>query len=71
MEITPHIDQNQSGRGSGVDQRTTRHLGYEVSQRKRKRIEEVFEWLKTVGMLRQLLRPTPPVLCRRIMVFGG
>jgi len=54
MGITPHVAQNQSGRRSRVDQRTTRHLGYKVSQRKRKRIEEVFGWMKTVGMLRQL-----------------
>ena len=54
MGITPHIAQNQSGRRSRVDQRTTRHPGYAVSQRKRKRIEEVFGWMKTVGLLRQL-----------------
>ncbi len=54
MGITPHVAQNQNGRRSRVDQRTTRHPGYEVSQRKRKRIEEVFGWMKTVGMLRQL-----------------
>jgi IS5 family transposase len=39
--------------GSAIDGRTTRHVGYEVSQRKRKRIEEVFGWMKTVGMLRK------------------
>ena len=54
MGITPHVAQNQRGRRSRVDQRTTRHPGYEISQRKRKRIEEVFGWMKTVGMLRQL-----------------
>jgi len=54
MGITPHVAQNQRGRRSRVDQRTTRHSGYEISQRKRKRIEEVFGWMKTVGMLRQL-----------------
>jgi hypothetical protein len=42
MGITPHVAQNQKGRRSRVDQRTTRHPGYEISQRKRKRIEEVF-----------------------------
>jgi transposase len=36
-----------------IDARTTRHPGYEVSQRKRKRIEEVFGWMKTVGLLRK------------------
>ena len=52
--VTPHVSQNtnRSG-GSAIDGRTTRHTGYQVSQRKRKRIEEVFGWLKTVGMLRK------------------
>ena len=54
MEITPHVAQNQNRRRSRLDQRTTRHPGYEVSQRKRKRIEEVFGWMKTVGLLRKL-----------------
>ena len=39
--------------GSAIDGRTTRHAGYQVSLRKRKRIEEVFGWMKTVGMLRK------------------
>jgi transposase len=52
--VTPHVsaNTNRSG-GSAIDGRTTRHAGYQVSQRKRKRIEEVFGWLKTVGMLRK------------------
>lgn len=52
--VTPHVSQNtnRSG-GSAIDGRTKRHAGYEMSQRKRKRIEEVFGWLKTVGMLRK------------------
>ncbi len=41
-------------RGGAIDQRTTHHDGYRVSQRKRKRIEEVFGWMKTVGLLRKL-----------------
>ena len=36
-----------------IDRRTTRHPGYAVSQRRRKRIEEIFGWLKTVGLLRK------------------
>lgn len=54
MNVTPHVAQNlnRSG-GSAIDGRTTRHTGYKVSQQKRKRIEEVFGWLKTVGMLRK------------------
>ncbi len=54
MKVTPHVSQNDGRRGgSAIDSRTTRHAGYKVSQRKRKRIEEVFGWLKTVGALRK------------------
>lgn len=54
MKVTPHVSQNVNRQGgSAIDGRTTRHDGYQVSQRKRKRIEEVFGWLKTVGMLRK------------------
>src|SRR6201997_2034942 len=54
MNVTPHVAQNDKRRGgSAIDGRTTRHAGYKVSQVKRKRIEEVFGWLKTVGMLRK------------------
>ena len=53
-KVTPHVSQNVNRNGgSAIDGRTTRHAGYQVSQRKRKRIEEVFGWLKTVGMLRK------------------
>jgi transposase len=54
MNATPHVSENlkRSG-GSAIDGRTTRHEGYKVSQRKRKRIEEVFGWIKTVGVLRK------------------
>jgi len=52
--VTPHVSQNTNRPGgSALDGRTTRHAGYQMSQRKRKRIEEVFGWLKTVGMLRK------------------
>jgi transposase len=54
MKVTPHVAQNDRRRGgSAIDSRTTRHAGYKVSQQKRKRIEEVFGWLKTVGALRK------------------
>jgi len=53
LGITPHVAQHTSGRASAIDRRTTRHPGYLVSQRFRKRIEEVFGWLKTVGLLRK------------------
>jgi transposase len=49
MEVTPHVAQNTSGRSSAIDGRTTRHGGYVVSQRIRKRIEEAFSWIKTVA----------------------
>ena len=47
--VTPHVTQNNKRRHSAIDGRTTRHAGYGVSQRVRKRIEEVFGWMKTVG----------------------
>lgn len=54
MQITPHVAQNtERPGGSAIDGRTTRHAGYQASQRIRKRIEEVFGWLKTVGNLRK------------------
>ncbi len=54
MEATPHVAQNTTGRRSRIDVRTTRHAGYAVSQVKRKRIEEIFGWLKTVALLGKL-----------------
>jgi hypothetical protein len=55
MQVTPQVAQNlkQPG-GSAIDARTTRYAGYAVSQRKRKRVEEVFGWMKTVGLLRKV-----------------
>jgi Transposase DDE domain len=55
MKVTPHVAQNQHWRRhSAIDGRTTRCAGYAVSQRKRKRVEEIFGWLKTVGGMRKL-----------------
>jgi transposase len=54
MNITPHVAQNTTNRRSAVDERTTRHAGYEVSQRKRKRVEQSFGWMKMVGMLKKV-----------------
>jgi transposase len=54
MTVTPHVAQNTTKRRSAIDGRTTRHVGYAVSQRKRKRIEEIFGWMKTIGLLRKL-----------------
>jgi hypothetical protein len=53
LRVTPHVAQNTTGRSSAIDGRTTRHPGYAVSQRKRKCVEEVFGWMKTVGLLRK------------------
>jgi IS5 family transposase len=53
LGVTPHVTQNTKGRRSAIDGRTTRHLGYAVSLRGRKRIEEVFGWIKTAGGLRK------------------
>jgi len=49
MNVTPHVAQNTSNRRSAIDGRTTRHPGYAISQRVRKRIEEAFGWIKTVA----------------------
>lgn len=54
LRITPHVAQND-GRpgGSAIDERTVRHRGYAISQRIRKKVEEAFGWMKTIGGLRQ------------------
>ena len=51
--VTPHIAQNTTKRSSRIDERTTRHAGYAVSQRKRKLVEEIFGWMKTIGGFRR------------------
>ena len=55
IKATPHVAQNvkRSG-GSAIDERTTRHIGYAISQQKRKRIEESFGWLKTIALMRKV-----------------
>lgn len=53
LGVTPHVAQNDNGRSSAIDDRTTTHVGYEISQRKRKAIEQVFGWGKTVGPIRK------------------
>jgi len=55
LQVTPHVAQNVNRNGgSAIDGRTTRREGYEVSQRKRKRIEECFGWLKTIALIRKV-----------------
>lgn len=53
MNITPHIAQNNTARRNAIDERATRHEGYALSQRLRKRVEEVFGLMKTVGPMRK------------------
>jgi transposase len=53
LNAVPHVAQNCKGRKSAIDGRTTRHTGYTISQRLRKRVEEIFGWMKTVGNLRK------------------
>src|ERR1700694_5029514 len=56
LKVTPHVAQNlERPGGSAIDARTTQHVGYAISQRKRKRIEECFGWLKTIALLRKVL----------------
>jgi IS5 family transposase len=51
--VTPHVAQNSTNRHSAVDGRTTGGSGYIASQKVRKRIEEIFGWMKTVGGFRK------------------
>jgi transposase len=53
--MTPHVAQNtERPGGSAIDERTTRHTGYAISQQKRKRIEQSFGWMKIIGMLKKV-----------------
>jgi transposase len=62
LDATPHVTQNNTGRRSAIDGRTTRHWGYQVSLLVRKRIEETFGWMKTIGGQRKTrYRGTPRV----------
>ena len=54
MKVTPHVAQNNTNRRSAIDGRTTRHPGYATSQKKRKRVEETFGWMKSIGMLKKV-----------------
>jgi transposase len=53
MNVTPQVAQNRARRRSAIDGRTTRHRGYGVAQRIRKRVEEIFGWTKGTGGLRR------------------
>ena len=55
LRVTPHVAQNHARLGgSAIDGRTARHPAYAVSQRKRKRIEECFGWLKMIALMRKV-----------------
>jgi transposase len=54
MRVIPHVAQNDTNRRSAIDKRTTQHPGYAISQKKRKRVEESFGWMKTIGMLKKV-----------------
>ena len=64
LGVTPHVAQfpDTPHRQSALDARTTRHAGYDVSQRKRKLVEQVFGWMKTIGMLRKLRHRGGPLV---------
>ena len=56
INVTPHVAQDVTrSDGSAIDGRTTRHVGYEISQRKRERIEQCFGWTGTVGPMCQVM----------------
>ena len=75
MNATPHVAQNNKGRTSAIDGGTTRHPGYAVSQQKRKRVEEIFSWMKTVGGMKNCgmaaVSGVDVYLCRRSLQPGA
>ena len=72
LNVTPHVAQSTTGRRSAIDGRTTRHSGYEISQQKRKRVEEPFGWGKTIGGLaRPMLRGMKKLDFKFIWTMGA
>lgn len=70
MNVTPHVAAKVTG--SAIDGRTTSHKGYAVRQRIRKRIEEVFGWGKTIGLIAQtMLRGAEHVGAQFIFTVAG
>jgi transposase len=61
MRVTPHVAQHTK-RASSIDARTTRHAGYKISLTKRKRVEQIFGWLKTTGAMRKLRHRSQPLV---------
>jgi hypothetical protein len=71
LNVTPQVAQNVNRPGgSSIDGRTTRHAGYAVSQRKRKRIEECFGWLKTIAPMRKVRHRGLAKVCW-VFTFGA
>ena len=73
MKITPHFARNDKRKGgSAIDARTSRHEGYKISMKVRKRVEEPFGWGKTVGLIRQVkVRGLDRVNAALTMTFIG
>jgi hypothetical protein len=71
QDVTPHVTQNNNRRRSAIDARTTRHAVYNLSQRMRKRIEEVFGWVKTGGRAAQNTRPRHAACRLDVHAVGG
>jgi hypothetical protein len=59
LGVTPHVAHNTKGRQSAIDGRPTRHPGYGISRKKRKRIEEVFGWMKSSPASARLATEAP------------
>ena len=72
LKATSHVAQNDSNRRSAIDGRTTRHEGYDVSQRIRRRIEEIFGWGKAIGPIRKTkLRGKDRIGLQLLLTFSG
>jgi hypothetical protein len=73
LSLTPHVAQNTQRRGgSAINVRTTRHVGYALSQRARKLIEEAFGWGKDIGLLRRpKYRGRQKIECAALLTFTG
>jgi hypothetical protein len=72
INVTPRVAQNDNDRRSAIDGRTTRHLGYAVSLRIRKRVEEAFGWAKAVAGLRKARHHgLPKIDCQWILAMAA
>lgn len=72
LTATPHVAQNDTNRRSAIDARTTRHSGYDVSQRVRKCVEEIFGWGKEIGPIRKTkFRGKKPIRFQLLLTFAG